>query len=78
MQSLEHEIEALADQHRELEERFSAMETERNSLYDNFEATIDAVKRRSEFRNVLLEKKLSDLAHDFDGRQATLNEVRAG
>jgi growth arrest-specific protein 8 len=53
-QSLEREIEALAEQHRELEEQFAAMETERNSLYDNFEATIDAVKRRSEFRNVLL------------------------
>ena len=77
VQALEREIEDLAAQHRELEEQYSAMEAERNSLYDNFEATIEAVKRRSEFRNVLLEKKLADLSHDFDTRQATLNEVRA-
>ncbi len=74
--ALEREITDLAEQHRDLEGKFLEMDAERNSLYESFEETIEAVKRRSDFRNVLLEKKLADLATDFDARQATLNEVR--
>ena len=56
---------------------YSDMERERAALYERFEETIEAVKKRSEFRNLLLEKRLADLQADYEARQTTLSEVRA-
>lgn len=75
LQALEREMTSLTEQQLVVEAKNEAMEAECATLAASFEATISAVHRRSDFRNVLLEKRLTDLAHDFDSRQAVLNEV---
>jgi hypothetical protein len=76
-QSLEKDIRLLSEEHQRMAAEYEEVEKEKATLYERFEETIEAVKKRSDFRNLLLEKKLSDLQADFDARQATLNEVRA-
>lgn len=75
LQALDREIQTLAGKQAELEAEYAAVEGERDSLYKEFESTVAAVARHSDFKNVLLEKKLADLGADFESRQATLNEV---
>jgi hypothetical protein len=65
----------LAEEHERLSGMYSDMERERAALYERFEETIEAVKKRSDFRNLLLEKKLADLQADYEARQTTLSEV---
>ena len=74
---MEKDIRLLSEEHQRLAAQYEEVEREKNTLYERFEETIEAVKKRSDFRNLLLEKRLSDLQADFDARQATLNEVRS-
>jgi len=75
LQTLEKDIRLLAEEHERLSGMYSDMERERAALYERFEETIEAVKKRSEFRNLLLEKRLADLQADYEARQTTLSEV---
>lgn len=75
LQTLEKDIRMLAEEHERLSGMYSDMERERAALYERFEETIEAVKKRSDFRNLLLEKKLADLQADYEARQTTLSEV---
>jgi hypothetical protein len=75
VQALEKEIFVLSEEHQALLASYETTEDEKARLYANFEATIEAVRSRSDFKNLLLEKRLADLQAEFDARQATLNEV---
>lgn len=57
------------------EEEFHAVEKERDELYDTFESTVKSVQRRSEFKNLVLERKLEQLQTTFDQRQTQFGEV---
>merc|ERR1711959_294124 len=57
------------------EEEFHAVEKERDELYDTFESTVKSVQRRSESKNLVLERKLEQLQTTFDQRQTQFGEV---
>jgi len=58
-----------------LQQRFAAVEGERDELYDKFVATIYDVQQKSGFKNLLLEKKLTALGDQLEKKEAQLNEV---
>ena len=55
---LETQLRDLTWEHEVLEQRFGAVEKERDELYEHFESTIYEVQQKSGFKNILLEKKL--------------------
>ena len=59
----------LRREHAALEEKFGSVETERDELRQAFAGTVKQVQRKSEFKNLVLERKLSALQQDLDGKQ---------
>lgn len=72
---METQIRSLEAEHDELESKYAAVDKERADLYESFEATIKAVQRRSDFKNMVLERKLEGLGDEFERRQEQLQQV---
>ena len=51
------------------------MQQERDELYRKFVKAIHEVQQKSNFKNLLLEKKLNALADTLEKKEAQLNEV---
>ena len=51
------------------------MQTERDDLYRKFVKAIHEVQQKSNFKNLLLEKKLTALTDTLEKKEAQLNEV---
>merc|ERR1712139_353988 len=66
--------EAYSD-YRSTEGKFRKMEKERDDLYRRFQKGVKEIQRKSEFKNVVLEKKLEVLTGQFNEKQAQLSEV---
>ncbi|KAI0217609.1 Dynein regulatory complex subunit 4 [Lamellibrachia satsuma] len=66
---------ALQWEHEVLEQRFEKVQEERDELYKKFVKAIHEVQQKSNFKNLLLEKKLSALADTLEKKEAQLNEV---
>lgn len=62
-------------EHEVLEQRFEKVQTERDNLYQRFVKAIHEVQQKYNFKNLLLEKKLSALADTLEKKEAQLNEV---
>ncbi|XP_076809971.1 dynein regulatory complex subunit 4-like [Clavelina lepadiformis] len=69
------EMKSLQWEHEVLEQRFERTENERDELYRKFVKAIHEVQQKSNFKNLLLEKKLSALADSLEKKEAQLNEV---
>merc|ERR1712070_369951 len=74
---LETQLRDLTWEHEVLEQRFQAVEKERDELYDQFESTIYEVQQKSGFKNILLEKKLEATNEALEKKEAQLSEVLA-
>ncbi|XP_064640106.1 dynein regulatory complex subunit 4-like [Lineus longissimus] len=72
---MEEEFRALQWEHEVLEQRFEKTQRERDDLYRRFVKAIHEVQQKSNFKNLLLEKKLSALADTLEKKEAQLNEV---
>lgn len=71
----EQEYKALGWEHEVLEQRFEKIQAERDELYQRFVKAIHEVQQKSNFKNLLLEKKLGALADTLEKKEAQLNEV---
>lgn len=71
----EQEYKALGWEHEVLEQRFEKVQAERDELYQRFVKAIHEVQQKSNFKNLLLEKKLGALADTLEKKEAQLNEV---
>lgn len=69
------ELRSLHWEHEVLQQRFSQTQSERDELYGKFVKAIHEVQQKSNFKNLLLEKKLSALADTLEKKEAQLNEV---
>lgn len=72
---VEEEQKALLWEHEVLEQRFGKVQEERDELYRKFVKAIHEVQQKSNFKNLLLEKKLNALADTLEKKEAQLNEV---
>ncbi|KAL3860292.1 hypothetical protein ACJMK2_010432 [Sinanodonta woodiana] len=71
----EEDMRALKWEHEVLEQRFEKTQDERDELYRKFVKAIHEVQQKSNFKNLLLEKKLGALADTLEKKEAQLNEV---
>jgi len=63
---------------RSLEERCAKAEKERNDLYSRFASAVKEMKKKSEYKNVLLDRKLELVEQEFAKQQGELGEILAG
>jgi growth arrest-specific protein 8 len=67
----------LAWEHETLQQRYEELKKEHSDLRENLQASIYDIKQKSQFRGLLLEKKLSAMHRIQEEREAQLNEVLA-
>jgi len=72
---LDQQLKGLKMEHAQMQEQHEKVEMERNQVYDSFEHTVRSVQRRSDFRNLVLERKMDSLQDQFDKKQEQFNEV---
>merc|ERR1711988_550598 len=60
---------------RSLEDKHGKCERERDDLYRRFSKGVREIRRKAEFKNIVLEKKLELLTRGFNEKQAQLSEV---
>ena len=60
------ELKKLEWEHEVLKQRFEQTQEERDELYGRFVKAIHEVQQKSNFKNLLLEKKLSTLADTLE------------
>merc|ERR1712048_1009751 len=72
---MDKDMKSLQWEHEVLEQRFGKTQAERDELYKKFVKAIHEVQQKSNFKNLLLEKKLSALADSLEKKEAQLNEV---
>jgi len=72
---LEKDLKATKWELEVLRQRFQHTEGERDELYSKFVAAIQEVQQKSNFKNLLLEKKLHALGDSLEKKEAQLSEV---
>merc|ERR1711881_480649 len=75
MGQLEERIKEAKQDYRGVEDRFRKQEKERDDLYRRFHKGVKEIRRKAEFKNVVLDKKLEMLTQSFNQKQAQLSEV---
>jgi DNA repair exonuclease SbcCD ATPase subunit len=75
IQLLGHEIEVLQRQHAAKEVKFKCMEQERDMLLEKFEASVHDVRQKTEFRALLLDKKVTALGETLQKKEGQLDEL---
>jgi hypothetical protein len=56
-------------------QRFEGVKKERDELYEEFQRAVYAVKQKSGFKNLLIEKKLGAMSEELEKREAQLSEL---
>lgn len=74
---LDHTLKSMTTQHEDLERKFKEVEMERDNLYLTFEDTILAVQKKSNAKNVMLEKKLDSYTERYSRKKRQFEEVLA-
>ncbi len=72
---LEKKFKNLKVEHGHIHEQYEKVEEERNKVYDSFEDTVRSVKKRSDFRNLVLETKMDSMQNQLDKKQSQFNEI---
>ncbi|CAM9270974.1 unnamed protein product [Phaeothamnion confervicola] len=74
---LDGQLEEVTETQAELEATFAAVEQQRDELYDRFEDAVRRVQQRSDFKNVVLERRLAAMEADVRATSSQLQEVAA-
>ena len=74
-QVLEKRKQELSSQHAALKAEYERTEKDRSGLYESFEQTIHSVQRKSEFKNMVLEQRLSAMTETAESKEAQLDEI---
>eukprot|EP00743_Colponemidia_sp_Colp-15_P002696 GILK01002921.1.p1 GENE.GILK01002921.1~~GILK01002921.1.p1 ORF type:complete len:476 (-),score=159.29 GILK01002921.1:60-1487(-) len=72
---LDDRLQSLKAEHAMLEQKYKKVQEERDELYSRFETSIHDLRRKAEYKNVVLEKKLNTMVEQFERKQAQLTEV---
>ena len=67
--------EQLWQKHLDMQKQYREVEKDRDEMYQNFDSVIWQVRKKSQFKNHMLEQKLDALSDAAGGKQAQLNEV---
>jgi ubiquitin len=69
------QYQSLETDHGTMDAEYKKVETERNQVYDSFEHTVQSVQRRSDFRNLVLERKLENMEEHMGKKSTQFDEV---
>merc|ERR1719498_2287291 len=72
---LEERINDAKQDYRGTEDKFRKQEKERDDLHKRFHKGVKEIRRKAEYKNVALEKKLEMITRTFNEKQAQLSEV---
>merc|ERR1719409_2035956 len=72
---LEERIKEAKQDYRGSEDKFRKQEKERDDLHKRFHKGVKEIRRKAEFKNVVLDKKLEMITRTFNKKQAQLSEV---
>jgi len=72
---LEERIKEAKQDYRGSEDKFRKQEKERDDLHKRFHKGVKEIRRKAEFKNVVLDKKLEMITRTFNEKQAQLSEV---
>jgi len=72
---LDEKIKECRTEYRLMEEKLRKLEKERDDLQRKFTKGVKEIKRRADFKNLVLEKQLQEIQTRFDERQQQLREV---
>lgn len=75
LQALRMQLATLEREHGALEAKYGEADRERGELYDKFDAMVRAARTRAEARNEALEKRLSEVEHEFIVKKTQVSEV---
>lgn len=77
LKATEERLIALEKAQAELLELYSETEKEKDELYDRFENTVAAVERKTDLKNLVLEKRIEKLQHDYDVKEVQFRDTLA-
>lgn len=60
---------------KELDEKMEKIKREKNDMYAKFEVAVDQLKGKAEYKNTLLDEKLSQLEEDHQRKETQLHEL---
>lgn len=72
---LEERAKEAKGEYRSIEEKFTKLEKERDDLQRRFQKSVRDIRRKSEFKNVVLEKQLEQFTLQYKNNQTQYNEV---
>merc|ERR550537_1730239 len=72
---LEERTKEAKQDYRGTEDKFRKQEKERDDLHRRFHKGVKEIRRKAEFKNVVLDKKLEMITRTFNEKQAQLSEV---
>lgn len=77
LKAADERLKTLKIEHENLLQLYSDTEKERDELYDRFENTVSAVERKTDLKNLVLEKRIEKLNHDYDVKEVQLRDTLA-
>ncbi|CAM9773491.1 unnamed protein product [Chrysoparadoxa australica] len=72
---MQEQLQELIEKHEAKQEEYSSVEAERDELYSTFEGAVDKVQQRSDFKNMILERKMNTVEEGIEKTSAQLSEV---
>jgi chromosome segregation ATPase len=72
---LKKKVQDFTGKKKELDEKMDKIMKEKNDMYAKFEVAVDQLKTKAEYKNTLLDEKLSQLEEDHQRKEAQLHEL---
>jgi chromosome segregation ATPase len=72
---LKKKVQDFTGKKKELDEKMDKISKEKNDMYAKFEVAVDQLKTKAEYKNTLLDEKLSQLEEDHQRKEAQLHEL---
>ena len=60
---------------KELEEKFLKVEREKQDMYSKFESAIEQLRKKTDYKNAILDEKLGVLSTEYERKEVQLNEL---
>jgi growth arrest-specific protein 8 len=75
LENLKEKFKKVSKDKEDLDEKFRKLEKQKMEMYQKFESAMGKLKKRSEYRNTVLDNKLTVLQDEYEKKEAQLQEV---
>ena len=74
---LESQLGTLRGEHAGTAAEYSSVEKERDELFNSFEASVKQVQQKTDFRNIVLDQKLGNMASSLENAEVQVKQIVA-